>query len=403
MAENTSLQVRQQETRLANTNEAKVLLPILTEYVDLYRGEIKDQATKKKNILILANELSKVKVNGRPAIEGATPSSIREIALKVITEDIDLSKKQAVIIPYGNELQLQKEFYGNVALAKQVFNNNIEFYSQLVYPNDQFEIIKNGNGFGRDKFEHTTSPKNMVIANASGKFAATPTFVYTYVVDLTNDKVIATNCFSYERCYNSWTQAGIKPTHKKFPGEMMIKTSENYVATRLYNKSNTDNDSQLQDEWEATNKEDAIEVESFETPKVEPTPIPKVETPKKATPTRKVAPKVEPEPVVVAEPEIVLETEPIYEEPVQKTQVVEQTGFDINEYIDSQNAQANNDINSFLDDDDFAPQPKVEAQPTRINQVPYREFKDKYQAQGYRVIAGTYDTITRLCDIEKVK
>lgn len=388
------LQVRQQETRLANTNEAKVLLPILTEYANLYRGEIKDEATKKKNILVLANELSKIRINNRPAIEAASASSIREVALKVITEDIDLSKKQAVLIPYGNDITLQKQFYGNVALAKQVFGNNIEFYSQLVYPGDTFEIIKNGNGFGRDKYEHTTSPKNMVVVKDNYKQSATPTFVYTYVVDLTTDKVIATNCFSYERCYNSWTQAGIKPTHKKFPGEMMIKTSESYLATRLYNKSNTDNETQLHDEYEEANNNDdtTILVDDFDT-----TPTPKVETPKK---TVKRVEKAKPQ---VVEPEPVVET---IVEPITNDVDLETTDFDIEQYVEENNQQAyqqnaENAINSFLDDDDFTPMPEEEEQqkPKRLH-VKYRDFIETYQKQGYKAVKGTWNAEDKTCDIE---
>ena len=377
----TSLQVRQNETRLANTNEAKILLPILTEYANLYRGEIKDEATKKKNILVLANELSKVKINGRPAIEAASSSSIREVALKVITEDIDLSKKQAVLIPYGNDITLQKQFYGNVALAKQVFNNNIEFYSQLVYPGDEFEIIKNGNGFGRDKYEHTTSPKNMVQVVNGYKQAATPTFVYTYVIDLTTDKVIATNCFSFERCNTSWSQAGIKPTHKKFPGEMMIKTCESYLATRLYNKSNADNENQLTDEWEEPNKDDnSIEVDNFDTmPNVEPTPTPK------PTPKQRVK-KVEPQPAPDFD----------YDQPtVEYNSTIGEDTFDDGFDFTVEDTLQTTEINDFLADDVVEPVVK--------HGVPYRDYKDKWSQLGWRVISGTYDASTHLCDIEKVK
>lgn len=390
-----NLQVRQQETRLAETNEAKVLLPILQEYVTLYRGDIQNEPVKKKNILILANELAKVKINNRPAIESATPSSIREVALRVITEDIDLSKKQANLIPYGNDITLQKQFYGNVALAKQSYGNHIEFYSQLVYPNDSFEIIKNGLGFGRDEYKHTTSPKNMVNIKDNYKTVATPVFVYTYVVDTETNNVIATNCFSYERCYNSWTQSGIKPTHKKFPGEMMIKTSESYLATRLYNKSNSDNDNQLEDEYEQANDNETIVVEDFEPQEI-----------KEDAPKKTVKRATKPKPQVVEEPIVVEEInetpyeifdfdttiEPQYEEP--QVEVEQDKGYEFTEM-----PSEDYEINSFLDDD-IPNQPQEPKGKTILKGVKYRDYIEKYKAQGYKAINNSYDQVNKTIDIE---
>lgn len=393
-----NLQIRQQETRLAETNEAKVLLPILAEYSQLYAGQIQNAPIKKQNILMLANELAKIKINDRPAIEVATPTSIREVALRVITEDIDLSKKQANIIAYGNDITLQKQFYGNVALAKQQYGNHIEFYSQLVYPGDDFEIIKNGLGYGRDEFRHTTTPDNLVVKSKDGyKSQATPIFVYTYVVDLITDKVIATNVFSYERCYNSWTQSGIKPTHKKFPGEMMIKTNESYIATRLYNKSNTDNDNPLQDEYEGPENE--IIVEDFiETPKIEKVVKPKKVVVKQPTIEVAIPNKVDGE---INEEDIFnyeLNEDPQYIE--DPTANEEET---LEEFVERKQPkkQPQNQINTFLDDnEDFEEEVVGEAKQPSILHVLYRDFIGIYKPKGYRLVPGSYNQQDKSCDIQ---
>lgn len=391
-----SLQLRQQEIKLANTNEAKVLLPILNEYSQLYAGQLQNEAVKKKNILILANELAKVQINGRPAIEAASASSIRQVALQVITEDIDLSKKQANIIPYGNDITLQKQFYGNVALAKQQYGNHIEFYSQLVYPNDQFEIVKNGLGYGRDEYKHTSKPSNMVSTNESGyKVSALPTFVYTYVVDIDTNKVIATNCFSYQRCYNSWTQSGIKPTHKKFPGEMMIKTSESYIATRLYNKSNTDNDNQLEDEWEDNTPNDAIVVDNFDVEsdvlKEEPKKVVKKVSKKVEEPTANVVnDEIQPDydswgQDVIIDDEIPQSPESFYGEP--QDEIKEQPQV-IKSFIDT------------LNDDEFEVEPPKQEPQKKTLHVKYKDYIEKYKTQGYKVVNGSWNADDKTCDIE---
>ena len=226
----------------------------------------------------------------------------------------------------------------------------------------------------------------MVVLKDNYKTTATPTFVYTYVVDIDTNKVIATNCFSYERCYNSWTQSGIKPTHKKFPGEMMIKTSESYLATRLYNKSNSDNDNQLQDEYESnTENDNAIVVDDFETStQSEPKKVVQKETK-----------HFEPTPTV--------EEEPVYEEQpfvAEEVEIEDIPAFDFGRYQEQPN-----EINTFLDEDTFdfeTTEPEQEPQTNKLH-VKYRDYMEKYKAQGYTIVKDSWNAADKTCDIELKK
>lgn len=391
---------------LANTVEAQKLMPILEEYSTLYKNEIKNPELKKKNLLLFANELSKVTINNRPAIEVATPSSIREVALRVLTEDIDLSKKQAVIIPYGNNLTLQKEFYGNVALVKQQYGDKIEFRTQVVYPKDEFSIKKNGLGFGIDEYTHDTKPENMVTTNASGyKTTATPTFVYTYVVDLTVNKVINSNCFSYQRCYDSWTQSGIKQTHKKFPADMMIKTIENYIATRMYNKSNTNPNLSIVEDFEIEsydNNEEVIDVSSFndfepkEKVSVKKTTKEKKEKVEKIEKVESIEPILNPEVVIEQEPEV--EFAPDFE-------FVEKEETFVQENPQQEDNYYNGGFEIPREEDEYLPDFLMD-EPEQVEEtekiVSYMDWKNNYSKTGeWELVPQTYDALNKTTKIRR--
>lgn len=414
---------------LAETKEAKTLLPILEEFVGLYGDNITNAELKKRNLLFFANELSKVQINNRPAIEVATPTSIRETTIKVLTEDIDFSKKQAIIVPYGDVITLQKEFYGNVALAKKLYDNNIEFRSQVVYPKDEFEIIKNGITYGVDLYQHSTKPANMVKVNDNGyKSSETPSFVYTYVVDLKENKPIASGCFSYQRCYDSWTQGGqLKQTHKKFASDMMIKTLETYIATRLYNKSNSETPIIEDFEYSAPTA-DFIQTENFEVSKEEP----KVKDKPKVVKNKKPVAK-EPEPIIEVEPiqetevKPIVETETINEienfkpsveadpineienfEPIveQEHQVQEEYAYNDNDWDDFLKKDVVQETNHQQDAYDYQQDMIKQYQESKKEEdvitVLYSDWKNNYSKTGeWQLVPATYDAVSKTTQIKR--
>lgn len=412
---NNIQQYNKTDYSLAETREAKALLPILEEFVGLYGDNISNAELKKRNLLFFANELSKVRINNRPAIEVASPTSIRETTIKVLTEDIDFSKKQAIIVPYGNAITLQKEFYGNVALAKKLYDNNIEFRSQVVYPKDEFEIIKNGVTFGVDLYEHSTKPENMIKVSDSGyKSSETPSFVYTYVVDLKENKPIASSCFSYQRCYDSWTQGGqLKQTHKKFSADMMIKTLETYIATRLYNKSNSETPIIEDFEYSVPNN-DFVQTDSFEVKQEEPKVKDKPKVVKNNKPiVNEVEPIIEVEPIQETEVQPIVETEPINEvenfEPVleQEQQTQQEYSYDDNDWDDflQKDVQQTKDYYQEISDnyqqEMLNEYVESKQQPNELL-VSYRDWKDNYSKTGeWTLVPGTYDSVNKTTKIKR--
>ena len=266
--QNNNLQVKNGNTSIMASKEMAIVMPLVEDYQKVF-GDIKDIEKAKKNLFIFATKLATTKSKtGLPAVEVCTKESIMEVAFRCMNENIDLSKSHGALIVYGNKLTLQNEYFGNVAKAKEVYGNNIEFRSQLVYPKDQFEINKNGYAFGIDTYTHKSNPMNMVKQDQSGRIIdrVTPLFVYTYVVDKNdNTKLIASNVKSYLDCYQSWLQSGkIGDVHKKFPGDMMIKTNESWLAKHLYNKT-IDNGEYIEEE-ETEEYEDSGKVIEIENP-----------------------------------------------------------------------------------------------------------------------------------------
>lgn len=80
--------------------------------------------------------------DGNLVLSKCTSASVANALLNMCIQGLSLEKGQCYFIPYGNELQFQRSYLGNVALAKRVGGAG-DPQAQVIYANDVFEYIIN--------------------------------------------------------------------------------------------------------------------------------------------------------------------------------------------------------------------------------------------------------------------
>lgn len=75
-------------------------------------------------------------------IEKATQESIANALLDMVTQGLSPAKTQCYFIVYGNELQMQRSYFGTVAALKRLSNVN-KVKAEVIHEGDTFEIGSN--------------------------------------------------------------------------------------------------------------------------------------------------------------------------------------------------------------------------------------------------------------------
>src|SRR5699024_5903063 len=88
-------------------------------------------------------ELQKVQDrNHRPALEVCSHDSIVKSLLDMTLQGLSPAKDQCYFIVYGNELQMQRSYFGTVAAVKRL-NNVSKVKAEVIHEGDIFEIGSN--------------------------------------------------------------------------------------------------------------------------------------------------------------------------------------------------------------------------------------------------------------------
>lgn len=171
-------------------------------------------------------------------IENATPRSLMLAAQEYVSKGYDISKRQCSLIMYGNQLKVQPQYFGNVALAKKTNPTIKDITSSAIYEGDNIQLTKIS---GRTHIDHTTSFENM-----------RNKIVGAYATVLYNDNTDDSEIMTIEDIEKSWSMSRTgTATHKKFPSQMARKTVLNKLCTSIINSSvEGDSPNYQQDEFE---------------------------------------------------------------------------------------------------------------------------------------------------------
>ncbi|GGH24844.1 recombinase RecT [Sphingobacterium alkalisoli] len=172
--------------------------------------------------------------NNRPALEVCTKESIANAFLDMVTSGLSIAKKQGYFVVYGNKLQFDQSYIGDIALAKRVANVK-EVNAVTVYKDDVFEYEVDANSGRKKVISHKQKLANIDPNKIVGAYA-----IVTY-----NDGSTDTEIMTLGQIHTSWEMGGSKgtsPAHKKFPDQMAEKT---VIARSLKIETGSSDDSSI--------------------------------------------------------------------------------------------------------------------------------------------------------------
>ncbi|MCI1632970.1 MAG: recombinase RecT [Liquorilactobacillus nagelii] len=204
--------------------------------------------------------ISKVKNKDKePAIKACSKESIANCLLDMVTQGLSPAKTQCYFIAYGNELQMQRSYFGTVAVLKRLKEVK-DIYAEVIHQDDIFEI--DSDDLGRiivksfiPKFENMDKP-------LVGAFAV--------VQKLSDEKVYT--IMTKKEIDKSWskTKAYKNTVQQDFSQEMAKRTVINRAAKMFVNTSD-DSDLMVDAISRTTSNEYEDDERKDVTPKVEKT------------------------------------------------------------------------------------------------------------------------------------
>ena len=198
--------------------------------------------------------------NGKPALEVCTPSSIQSALFSMVVKGLDVSKNQAYLVCYGQQLQLQESYFGKVLQVKRIFPE-WEPRPNIVHEGDTFKYAVNPETGRRELVEHTQSLENLDKPIVGG-------YIYLPCADGGKDLYVMT-AKQIATAWNKSRSGGA--TAKQFPEKMAMKTLVNSGCTMVINSTpsqstvadNSDDPNAPETEPEYVDAEEIVEVKEL--------------------------------------------------------------------------------------------------------------------------------------------
>lgn len=183
-------------------------------------------ASNALNIAFL--ELVDMRVKGRPLLEAVTQKSVYQSLLNMVLQGLSPAKNQVYFIPYGNELQMQRSYFGTQAVLKRLSDvKNI--WAEVIRKGEKFEFE---NDQGRKRLTEHEQTFETLDNEIVGAYAVIDTKEEGQLLEVMTRKQIDA----------SWSQAKTSNVHNKFGDQMAMRTVINRAAK---NYINTADDSDL--------------------------------------------------------------------------------------------------------------------------------------------------------------
>lgn len=171
-------------------------------------------------------ELQKVQDRShRPALEACTQDSIVKALLDMTLQGLSPAKDQCYFIVYGNELQMQRSYFGTVAAVKRL-DGVQKVRAEVVHQDDDFEIGAN------DDME-------LVVKRFNPKFENQDKPIIGAFAIIKTDKDTDFTVMTKKEIDQSWAQTRQKnnKVQQNFSQEMAKRTVLNRAAKMFINTS----------------------------------------------------------------------------------------------------------------------------------------------------------------------
>lgn len=211
---------------IANTAMQQRIANSVTED---FKGLVQSQGFKVPDGYHVANALQEA-VATLPTVNGinkVSADSIKKTLFDMVVQGLSPAKTQVYFIAYGNQLQMQRSYFGTQQVLKRLKDiEDIQAY--VVHKDEQFDVDYDDNGGLVVVTHHTEFMKldNEII----GAYAVITKADGTKQYEVMTKKQIDT----------SWGQARTTNVHRKFPEEMAKRTVINRAAKNIINTSSDD-------------------------------------------------------------------------------------------------------------------------------------------------------------------
>lgn len=178
--------------------------------------------------------------NKKPAVEVCTRNSIANALLNMVVQGLNPAKKQCYFIVYGNQLVLQRSYFGSMHIAKTVDPNIKEIVPDVVYKDDVFS-------YGKERGRTVILKHEQKLENIKKGH-----IVAAYCSVFYKDGTEQTTIMTFDEIKQAWKQSQMNPidekgnvkdnsTHGKFTADMAKKTVVNRACKTIINSSDDSN------------------------------------------------------------------------------------------------------------------------------------------------------------------
>ena len=166
--------------------------------------------------------------NKRPALQVCTEGSISQALFKMIILGLSPVKGQCYFAVYGNELVMEKQYQGNIKLAKESGLKSI--HAQIIYKGENPQIKIDPDTGRTMVINHNRELNKMDNDNIIGAYA-----VCNMTDGSTDVEVMPMSMIqkAWEQGYNN----GKSPAHRNFKDQMCKKTVINRACKLIYQTS----------------------------------------------------------------------------------------------------------------------------------------------------------------------
>lgn len=162
---------------------------------------------------------------GKNPMQVCTKASIANALLKMVVWGLSPMKQQMSFIMYGDQLQAQPEYSGNIALAKR-WGGMKDIKASAVFKGDDFEW----------EVDPHTGRKRIIKHKQSLAALEKQEVIGAYAVVTMEDGSTFTEIMAMGQIRKAWQQGAAKgnsPAHRNFPDQMAIKTVANRACKLL--------------------------------------------------------------------------------------------------------------------------------------------------------------------------
>ena len=176
----------------------------------------------------------------KPVLEACTKESIANCLLDMVVQGLNPVKKQCYFIAYGNQLTLQRSYFGTMAVTKSVRPDIEDIVADVVYQDDVFE-------FEKKHGKYIITKHQQKLGNIDNK-----KIICAYATVIYKNGSEESLLMTIQQLKQAWKQSKMNPvdergnlkagsTHANFTEEMAKKTVINRICKSIMNTTDDSN------------------------------------------------------------------------------------------------------------------------------------------------------------------